>query len=100
MRLFHRPKPEPEQPRTSPALLDLQDRMERLERIVRDLKTDWAQEYDKFHRLNMRLAKRQKALDGEIEPNEPRSANRPGSSDGERVIQNPLAAQLLRKGRY
>lgn len=76
--------------------------MERLERVVRDLRTDWAQEYDKFHRLNMRLAKRQKVLEDaeEIEePNTPRTANRPGSPNGEPATRNPLAQQLLRRGR-
>lgn len=99
--LFRR-KPEPAQAaRTSPAILDLNERMERVERVVRDLRTDWDGVYDKFHRLNMRLAKRQKALESAEDEEDAKTAreDRPGATNGGRTIRNPLAEQLLRRGR-
>ncbi len=80
-------------------LLDIQERMERLERKIRDLETDWAGQYDKFHRLNMRLAKRAKALEEAEELPEPAREDRAGATNGGRGDISPLAKQLLSRGR-
>ena len=39
---------------------DLEERVERLERAIRDLQVDWDQTYEKFRILLMRLSKREK----------------------------------------
>ncbi len=39
---------------------DLEERVERLERAIRDLQVDWDQTYEKFRNLNMKFAKRAK----------------------------------------
>jgi uncharacterized coiled-coil protein SlyX len=39
---------------------DVEERVERLERAIRDLQLDWDQTYEKFRILAMRLAKRDK----------------------------------------
>lgn len=51
--MWFRPKPAPRS--------DLEERVERLERGVRDLQADWDATYDKFAMLLKRLAKRDKA---------------------------------------
>ena len=101
MKLFNRPKPEPKPQRASYAVLDLAERMDRLERKIRDLETDWAAQYDKFHRLNMRLAKRQKAIEDAEEPEQETSApeNGSGALNSAPGGGNPLAAALLLRGR-
>lgn len=96
---FTRRKPEPASPTPAPGLLDLQERMEKLERVVRDLRTDWEATYDKFHRMNMRIAKRAKMLDDREFPEDSRPENTPGRTNGEPPITNPLAIQLLQRGR-
>lgn len=83
-------------------MIDLAERMDKLERRLRDIETDWASQYDKFHRLNMRLARRQKAIEdaeSEDSPNGKTPEDRPGTTFGHRPISNPLAEQLLRRGR-
>jgi len=68
---------------------------------VRDLETDWAAQYDKFHRLNMRLAKRQKAIE-EAEDGESRNTapeNGSGRAISAPPTMNPLAEALLLRGR-
>lgn len=47
---------------------DLEERLDRLERAIRDLHVDWDSTYEKFARLNGRLAKRAKR---ELETPEP-----------------------------
>lgn len=84
-------------------MLDIAERMDRIERIVRDLQTDWDAQYDKFHRLNMRLAKRQKALDDAengSEGGKMAHEDAPGMTIANRAIQNPLAIALLNRGKY
>lgn len=72
--------------------------MEKLERRLRDIETDWASQYDKFHRLNMRLAKRQKSIEeAETQPDLPRE-DAPGDTNGGQRTANPLAAALLSRG--
>lgn len=100
MRLFSRLKPEPKPERRSLAVEDLQERMERLERKIRDLEADWAAQYDKFHRLNMRLAKRQKAIEEAETGESPAPENGAGATNAAKVGMNPLAQQLLSRGRY
>jgi hypothetical protein len=39
---------------------DLEERLEKLERALRDIQVDWDQTYEKFRILNLRLAKRVK----------------------------------------
>lgn len=78
---------------------DLVERMEALERAIRNLKTDWDETYEKFSRLNARLAKRIKRGE-ELEGNPGEEDDRPsaGNLDGRaRSIHtnNPLARQLL-----
>jgi len=100
MSLFKREKPAVNQPRTSPALLDIAERMGRLERKMRDLETDWQGTYDKFHRLNMRIAQRAKRLE---EAEETTPEDRPRDTNGKQVdmgITNPLAIQLMQRGRH
>lgn len=99
MALFKRPKPEPNQSRTSPALLDIAERMDRLERKIRDLETDWASQYDKFHRLNMRLAKRAKMLEEAEDNGNSAHEDAPGATISRQPISNPMAEILLRRGR-
>jgi septation ring formation regulator EzrA len=41
---------------------DLEERVEKLERAVRDLTVDWDSTYEKFSMLHRRLAKRDKHL--------------------------------------
>lgn len=99
MKLFSRSKPEANQSRTSPALLDMAERMDRLERKMRDLETDWQGTYDKFHRLNMRIAQRAKRLEAAEEET---PEDRPRDTNGGKVdpgITNPLAIQLMQRGR-
>jgi hypothetical protein len=48
--------------RKSPPTDDTVERIERLERGLRDLQTDWDTTYDKFAMLLKRWAKREKAL--------------------------------------
>lgn len=74
------------------AIVDLEERMNKLERRLRDIETDWTATYDKFHRLNMRIAKRVKA-------EEERAEVAPEPTNGPEVVPNPLAQQLLRRGR-
>lgn len=93
---FFRPKPDAKPEPKSMGLIDVQERMERLERKIRDLEADWAGQYDKFHRLNMRLAKRQKAIE-ESEDKTPE--DRPRDANGPEITSNPLAQQLLARGR-
>lgn len=50
---------------------DLEARIERLERAVRDLRTDWDTTYDKFAMIMKRLAKRDKAAAEPIEQASP-----------------------------
>lgn len=101
MSIFSRSKPEANQERHSYAVLDLAERMDRLERQMRDLTTDWNAQYDKFHRLNMRLAKRQKAIeeheDAETRETAPENGSRATNSAPPDM--NPLAAALLLRGR-
>jgi succinate dehydrogenase/fumarate reductase-like Fe-S protein len=51
---------------------DLEIRLEKLERVVRDLVLDWDQTYEKFRLLSLRLSKRAKRAEeqeqGELEP--------------------------------
>lgn len=96
---FNRAKTEPNQVRQSPALLDIAERMDRLERIVRDIQTDWESQYDKFHRLNMRLAKRQKALEESEDGGNPAPENGSGDTNTAPLTHNPLAQALLSRGR-
>ncbi|MHC4067048.1 MAG: hypothetical protein ACYSUI_21435 [Planctomycetota bacterium] len=72
---------------------DWEPRVEKLERGLRDLKTDWDEVYEKFARLNARLAKRIKDEEkkaqvaaGETNGDHPDTTNPP---------KNPLAARLL-----
>lgn len=95
---FNKPKIDRNQVRESPALLDLDDRMSRLERVVRDLQTDWAAQYDKFHRLNMRLAKRQKAIEDAEEQPSKTHEDGPEGTNGPEPAPNPLAIRLLQRG--
>lgn len=102
---FFRSKPDPEPARASYAVLDLQDRIDKLEKQVRDLQTDWATTYDKFHRLSMRLAKRQKEIElaedaqNQKEAEEKAFENAPQGTLGRQPISNPLAISLLNRGR-
>jgi len=66
---------------------------------MRDLETDWQGQYDKFHRLNMRLAKRAKMLEEAEEATEKTPEDRPRDTNGDQGITNPLALQLLQRGR-
>lgn len=95
MRIFSR-KPRADEVTPPASVLDLQQRMERLERDIRDLKTDWNTTYDKFHSLTMRMRKRAKIEEEKLEkgPEDP-----PGDANGDRRVSNPLAEQLLRRGR-
>lgn len=88
---FDKPKPAVNQPSRSTAMLDLEERMNKVERVVRDIETDWAATYDKFHRLNMRIAKRAK-----VEEKEPENGSE--ATEAATRIRNPLAEQLLRRG--
>lgn len=78
---------------------DLQERMERLERKIRDLETDWAGQYDKFHRLNMRLAKRAKMLEEAEDNGKTKPEDAAQATISEQPISNPLAERLLSRGR-
>lgn len=73
------------QPRPDPQLLE---RMDKLERKVRDIQVDWELTFEKFQKLAARLAKR-------AERAEAASQDAPGPTNGDRVIHNPLAARLL-----
>jgi len=96
---FTRPKPEPHRERASLAVIDLTERLEVVERKLRDLETDWNQTYDKFHRLSMRLAKRAKTIEQAEDGSEKTPEDRSGGPNGGTRIQNPLAMQLLSRGR-
>lgn len=89
---FGKPKIDRNQERPSLALDDMRERMDRLERKIRDIETDWASTYDKFHRLNMRLAKRAKL-------EEPAPEDPPREPNGPQPPTNPLAQALLARGR-
>lgn len=69
--------------------LQLEERMEKLERKVRDIQVDWELTYEKFQKLAARLAKRaERAEEAAQEP--------PGHTNGDSLtIRNPLAAALL-----
>lgn len=81
----------PFSPRQKPGR-DWEDRLERVERRVRDIETDWAQTYDKFHRLSMRLAKR-------VKDEEKTAEDAPQGQNGPRpTTSNPLAQRILHGG--
>lgn len=90
---FQKKKQREEPPRWREALADLQERVSILDKEVRDIRLDWNTTYDKFHALTMRMAKRVKREE-EKEPE-----NGPQATNSARPITNPLAEQLLRRGR-
>lgn len=65
------------------------DRLDKLERQVKDLRLDWDLTFEKFQRLAARLAKRAERAE-EAAEDPPRHTN--GDS---LTIRNPLAAALL-----
>lgn len=77
-----RPKPD----------LSLDIRIASLEKKQRDLELDWASQYDKFHRLYLRLMKRAKE-------DQKRAEDAAESTNGDDPVPkhtpNPLAARLL-----
>lgn len=92
--------------RTQPTPTHLIERLEAVERGFRTLRTDWDETYEKFQRLNARMAQRWRRLvaaeeaadssagdgaDGHAQPAVPdRGADLQG-------ITNPLALELLRR---
>jgi hypothetical protein len=72
--------------------VDLEVRVEKLERKVRDLSMDWDSTYEKFAKLHARLCKRDKA---EARAAEEAAGDTNGDEAGGRVASNPLAARLL-----
>lgn len=80
MGLFSRSKPN----------ADLEERLHKVERDVRDLKLDWDMTFEKFAKLNARLAKRVKREEQSSED------DAQGTNGGKaRVDINPLADRLL-----
>ena len=95
MRLFQKNKPSESQGVSSLAITDLQERMDKLERDLRDLRTDWNATYEKFHALTMRMAKRIKREEEKSDPENGSESTKSGKGSP-----NPLAQQLLRRGRF
>lgn len=85
--------------RRSKPSADLTERVELLEKQLRNIRVDWDETYEKFARLNQRIAKRVRdaqKLDAEHEePAEPMHTNALRTANGRRIT-NPLAAELLR----
>lgn len=79
-----RERPEPDR--------GLELRLESAEKKIRDLELDWASQYDKFHRLYLRLMKRAKE-------DQKKAEDAAESTNGEDPVPqhppNPLAARLL-----
>lgn len=75
---------------------DLEERQDRVERQMRDLRADWDSTFEKFAKLNARLAKRAKREMDAAEA-EKTAEDAPESTNGDhsRVTDNPLAARLL-----
>lgn len=77
---------------------DLSERQDRLERIVKDLRLEWDEMYDKFRLLYARVSKRIKDA-ANTEPEAPQSLqNPPGRTTGSAEDQSVhLRAQLARR---
>lgn len=67
---------------------DTEERLERLERAIRDLQVDWDQTYEKFRNLNLRFAKREKR---EFPP-----PQQPGEDDGLDPVSRAILAERSR----
>lgn len=68
-------------------MADLLERMDRQERIVKDLRLEWDEMYDKFRLLMARLTKR----DRQAERTEPETAqDAPGRANGGRRVVGDL----------
>jgi predicted nucleic acid-binding Zn-ribbon protein len=77
---------------------DLTQRVEKLEREQKALRSDWEEWYEKYARLNQRIAKRLKdamKADEAFENAEPKHTNASGPTNGRRIT-NPLAQEILR----
>ena len=85
----------PFSPRRKPDL-SLEIRLDKLERSMKDIELEWADKYDKFHRLYLRLQKRAKADEKAAE-----DGSGPTNGDTPNPTTNPLAERLLHPyGRY
>lgn len=69
---------------------DLIERIEKLEKSVRDIRLDWDDTYEKFARLNQRLAKRMKDHEKQLERQEESDGRSPDNGS-----RNPMADRLL-----
>jgi hypothetical protein len=79
-------RPEP----TNTALIE---RLEAVERKIKALQTDWDSTYEKFQRLNARMAQRWRRLDEAEQDAGNGEQQKPAPAEH---ITNPLAIELLR----
>jgi hypothetical protein len=91
--------------RPEPTNTHVIERLEAVERKLKALQTDWDETYEKFQRLNARLAQRWKRLvaaedDGGGVRETPPGGSGPGAAGNDAApelgITNPLALELLR----
>jgi predicted nuclease with TOPRIM domain len=71
---------------------DVEERLERLEKTVRNLETDWTDVYGKFRRLQMRVAKQVQRLEADEDQTPERGDTLPVESVPENGALSP--AQL------
>lgn len=88
--------------KSNPPLEDLEERVERLEKYVKNLEIEWTNVYDKFRQLHMRVAKRVQRLDQVPEGGDRTPAeSAPEQPDALSVRQQTLQRQILmRRNRY
>jgi hypothetical protein len=92
--------------RPEPTNTQLIERLEAVERKLKALQTDWDETYEKFQRLNARMAQRWRRLaaaeDASGSPGEEMGADghahaQPAADGHVQGISNPLALELLRR---